>query len=255
VIAHLRDNLDQPHQLEELANVAFCSPWQLVRIFSEQIGVTPMNFLSALRIQAAKTRLATTDDKVIDIAYDVGYNSVGSFGKRFTSLVGVSPRALRNAALRFDGDYFCRLLRRAAEAQEPSRNTHWAIAGEIRVPSDSPVLQGHVLIGLFTSGLPCGAPVRCVITRFPGSYAIADIPADKYTLLAAGIRLGDIPANILLSDRLLVGHARGLAVDNGAATVGADLELIEQTGEDSPILLSLPHLLDAAAVQGGLQLR
>src|SRR5882757_7252029 len=70
-IAHMRANLADTHNLDKLSDVACCSRWHLVRVFSEHTGVTPMNFLSMLRFQAAKAMLLETDEKIINIAYDV----------------------------------------------------------------------------------------------------------------------------------------------------------------------------------------
>jgi len=54
-----------------------------------------------LRITTAIRLLLTTEISVTNICFDVGYNSLGTFIRRFTELVGRSPCQLRRAAANF----------------------------------------------------------------------------------------------------------------------------------------------------------
>src|SRR5258706_14962021 len=88
--------------LEDLASVAYLSPSHFHRVFHRLIGIPPAEFLSALRFQAARRLLVTTSLSVTDICFEVGYSSPGSFTSRFTHLVGLSPRLLRQRAHAFE---------------------------------------------------------------------------------------------------------------------------------------------------------
>src|SRR4029453_11315599 len=87
VISAMRERLDQPFSLEEMSEVAIMSPFHFNRPFRELTGIPPCQFLSAVRLQAAKRLLLTTDLSVTDICFEVGYNSLGTFIRRFTDLV------------------------------------------------------------------------------------------------------------------------------------------------------------------------
>src|SRR5204863_6766090 len=87
---------------EDLASVAYLSPSHFQRVFHRLIGIPPGEFLSALRLQAARRLLLTTSLSVTDICFEVGYNSIGSFTSRFTHLVGLPPRLLRQRAHEFE---------------------------------------------------------------------------------------------------------------------------------------------------------
>ena len=88
--------------LEDLASVACLSPFYFNRVFRRLIGIPPGEFLSALRFQTARRLLLTTSLSVTDICFEVGYTSTGSFTSRFTQLVGLSPRLLRQRAHAFE---------------------------------------------------------------------------------------------------------------------------------------------------------
>src|SRR5438094_4835510 len=84
--------------LEDLAAVAYLSPFHFTRVFGRLIGIPPGEFLSALRFQAARRLLVTTALSVTDICFEVGYPSIGSFTTRFTHLVVLCPRVFRHGA-------------------------------------------------------------------------------------------------------------------------------------------------------------
>src|SRR6266853_3083700 len=88
--------------LEDLASVACLSPSHFHRVFRRLIGIPPGEFLAALRFQAARRLLLTTSLSVTEICFEVGYTSIGSFTSRFTHLVGLSPRLLRQRAHAFE---------------------------------------------------------------------------------------------------------------------------------------------------------
>lgn len=68
---------------------------RMIRIFKEQYGVTPSEYMNELRIEEARFRLASTDESIIDIAYSVGFNSLSAFYRLFRKITGVSPANYR----------------------------------------------------------------------------------------------------------------------------------------------------------------
>ncbi|MDN5899915.1 MAG: helix-turn-helix transcriptional regulator, partial [Brachybacterium sp.] len=82
----------------DLAAHAGYSPFHFTRIFSARLGIGPGQYLTALRIDAAKRMLLENDEAVIDVASAVGFDSLSSFSRRFRSTVGVAPGQLRRLA-------------------------------------------------------------------------------------------------------------------------------------------------------------
>src|SRR5215470_9070629 len=92
VIVAMRNHLDEPLSVRSMARIAFASRHHFNRTFHRLTGVPPSQFLYALRLERAKRLLMQTRQKIIDICYEVGYNSVGTFTRRFTDLLGISPQ-------------------------------------------------------------------------------------------------------------------------------------------------------------------
>lgn len=63
----------------------------LKRRFKAATGVTLIDYVQNLRIEAAKARLETTDDLFESIAVDVGYENVAFFRKLFKRSTGLTP--------------------------------------------------------------------------------------------------------------------------------------------------------------------
>ncbi|MEQ4207686.1 helix-turn-helix transcriptional regulator [Actinopolymorpha sp. B9G3] len=83
-------------RLEDAAAVACMSPFHFHRSFARTFGETPHQFVTRLRVDRAKALLAGTDLSVLEVCLAVGYQSVGTFSRRFTALVGRSPSAYRH---------------------------------------------------------------------------------------------------------------------------------------------------------------
>ena len=96
VIGEVAERLDERFTLEELASLVFFSPYHFHRIFRQVTGLPPGRFFGALRIEAAKRLLLTSDLSVGEVCLEVGYRSIGTFTSQFSRLVGVSPRTFRN---------------------------------------------------------------------------------------------------------------------------------------------------------------
>ena len=88
-------NYDQPLMLADMAKAAHLSVSRLAHLFREQVGITPMDFLTNVRIDHAKRMLLTTDNNCTRICYDVGYNNQSYFTRVFKQIVGLTPREFR----------------------------------------------------------------------------------------------------------------------------------------------------------------
>jgi AraC-like DNA-binding protein len=70
------------------------------RLYALAFRETPHEFLTRLRIDEAKRRLAISLDSATDVCLDLGYESLGTFSSRFRNLVGCSPREYRRRTRR-----------------------------------------------------------------------------------------------------------------------------------------------------------
>ena len=102
-----RDHIDRHYQaaldLDRLAGVARVSKYHFVRTFEAAYGETPIRYLTRRRIERAQDLLRSANLTVTEICFMVGFSSLGSFSSRFTELVGVTPTAYRETAVRDGG--------------------------------------------------------------------------------------------------------------------------------------------------------
>ena len=95
-VARLIDEApDAPHTLASLAQMCGLSDFYFLRTFERVTGVTPHQYVLRARLRHAALRLATEDAKIVDIAFDSGFNDVSNFNHAFRAEFGVSPRAWR----------------------------------------------------------------------------------------------------------------------------------------------------------------
>ena len=90
--------MDASHEdwpIPRLASVSGVSEAHFARSFRQAFGVPPHRYLLTRRIERAKALLRDTDFAVTAIAFDAGWNSLGTFGRTFCDVTGESPRAFR----------------------------------------------------------------------------------------------------------------------------------------------------------------
>jgi AraC-like DNA-binding protein len=94
-----RDAMDRdyakPLNVPALAKIAYASPAHFSRTFRQTFGETPHRYLQRRRVERAMALLVQTEVSVTDICFDVGFNSLGTFSRTFTDVVGMSPSKFR----------------------------------------------------------------------------------------------------------------------------------------------------------------
>jgi len=84
--------------LAGIASAAALSPHHLHRRFHAAFGVTPSRYVTALRLDRARRRLADSDALITEVCLAVGFESLGSFTTRFRREFGHPPAAWRKIA-------------------------------------------------------------------------------------------------------------------------------------------------------------
>jgi AraC-like DNA-binding protein len=97
----LASEYTQPLRLQDAAREACLSPYHYHRLFARTFGQTPHDFLTELRLDEAKRRLAKEELSVSEICFGLGYSSLGSFSARFHREFGCSPTEFRQNVRRF----------------------------------------------------------------------------------------------------------------------------------------------------------
>ncbi|MGH2479177.1 MAG: helix-turn-helix domain-containing protein [Ktedonobacteraceae bacterium] len=241
-IQTMHTHLHELLTLEDLASVACLSPYYFNRVFRHLIGIPPGEFLTALRFQMARHMLVATSLSVTDICFEVGYTSTGSFTSRFTQLVGLSPRLLRQRAHAFEP---LPVLSTEGPGSGPMLPTHTplkrALLGRISAPT---TFRGTIYIGLFTSSIPQGAPVRCTRLSEPGWYLLPGLADGVYYLRTAAFPVAnDLQTSLLPGKNILLGkNTDAIVIHNGHISGNPDLTLRPPRLTDPPLVMGLPLL-------------
>ncbi len=90
-ILHLRENLDQNISMDQIAKVSGLSLRSLNRLFTKETGLQPKQWLINFRIEMAKDLLMQPQASVTEVAFSVGYSSLGQFISAFRSRTGRLP--------------------------------------------------------------------------------------------------------------------------------------------------------------------
>jgi len=230
-ISIMWDRYHEPLSLDAMADSAYLSRFYFSRLFRSTTGTTPGRFLTAIRLYKAKNLLLETEMSVTDIAYGVGYNSLGTFISRFTRSVGISP-----ARYRWLAEHGIPQLPRTPVAGPPRRGT---ISGRLALPPiDVPV---KVYVGVFDSPIVQGLPASCDILETSGRYTLRDVPEGEWYLRAAAIALDDSAAKPSTRRPLAVGSHDPVVMSAGTH-LDIDLDMHPFSILDLPILIALPEL-------------
>ncbi|MBD2752926.1 helix-turn-helix domain-containing protein [Spirosoma validum] len=81
-------------RLSDIAEAAFLSKFHFIRLFKQNYGQTPYQYLTMVRIAQAK-RLLRTEKTIREVCFAVGFDSVSSFTALFKKITGVTPSTFR----------------------------------------------------------------------------------------------------------------------------------------------------------------
>ena len=92
---HLREHLDSPTSITELATLAGMSTSHFSALFKKAAGMSTVEYVKRLRSARARELLITTDASIADIARAVGYSDAFYFSRQFRAINGTSPSEYR----------------------------------------------------------------------------------------------------------------------------------------------------------------
>ncbi|MCC6946228.1 MAG: AraC family transcriptional regulator [Bradyrhizobiaceae bacterium] len=95
VSEHIAGNLDAILDVEQLAAVAYFSPWHFHRIYRETTGETVADTVRRLRLHRAAVELTRDTAPLERIAKRAGYGTLAAFSRAFAADYGVPPGAYR----------------------------------------------------------------------------------------------------------------------------------------------------------------
>ena len=88
---HYREDLN----VSVLSDSAEISESEAMRCFHNMLGTTPIQYVKNYRIRKAAEMLQVSDDKIVDIAIDCGFQDMSYFAKTFRESKGITPTDYR----------------------------------------------------------------------------------------------------------------------------------------------------------------
>lgn len=96
VIQYIHANYPQKLSLDDMAALSNLSKYYFCRFFKLCIGKSPVEYLHFYRILKSEELLKETNLKVLDIAFEVGFNDLSHFTRLFHKQTGLTPSQFRN---------------------------------------------------------------------------------------------------------------------------------------------------------------
>lgn len=90
-ISFMKQHLSEKLTLLDIAKAANLSNSQISLKFKEQTGKAPLEYFTFLKIQKACVALSLSDEKIKDIALELGFTDAYYFSRVFTKVMGLSP--------------------------------------------------------------------------------------------------------------------------------------------------------------------
>jgi AraC-like DNA-binding protein len=94
------DSFGKPIDLNQIAQQAYFSPYHFLRLFKRIYNKTPHQYIIEKRVEKAKELLSNDNLRIIDVCFEVGFQSVGSFSTLFNKCVGYPPTVYKMEYLR-----------------------------------------------------------------------------------------------------------------------------------------------------------
>lgn len=94
IIAYMNKNYNEDISLDKMAKATYLSPVYISKIFKEETGFSPINYLISIRLQKSRQLLESGNISVKEAAERVGYKDAYYFSKLFKKYYGFSPSRL-----------------------------------------------------------------------------------------------------------------------------------------------------------------
>ncbi len=95
-LLYIERNSNSKINLEKIASKSFYSKYHFQREFKDLFGVSPKEYIIQIRNEKAAFILVSTDRKMGDIAFEVGFENQETFSRSFKKYFGMSPLPFRN---------------------------------------------------------------------------------------------------------------------------------------------------------------
>lgn len=101
VVDFIEKDLSINYSIEMLAKEVGYSKYHMHKMFTNVVGIPLYQYIKKRRLSEAAKKLLCTEEGILDIALEVGYESQQAFTKAFTTAFRLSPKAFRHKVKKF----------------------------------------------------------------------------------------------------------------------------------------------------------
>ncbi|MDN3691897.1 helix-turn-helix domain-containing protein [Chryseobacterium tructae] len=98
VVDYIKRNLHQKLSIETIAKLAYVSKSNFFKMFKDELGTSPNDFILQERISKAKELLAGRNS-IKETAFQTGFSDTNYFTRVFKQLEGVTPKSYQNTII------------------------------------------------------------------------------------------------------------------------------------------------------------
>jgi len=95
VLHYIEGNLEGDLTIARMASIAYLSRFHFARAFKRAVGQSPHRYVSAKRLERAKSLLVQSDHSLVDIALALRFSCQANFTRAFRQATGQTPAQYR----------------------------------------------------------------------------------------------------------------------------------------------------------------
>lgn len=243
VIEYIRENIENDITLDDIAKHMNYSRFYLSRTFKKEKGASIKQYIEALKVERAVSKIVENKESVSDIALNMGHKSLGTFSNTFKKQTIVSPKKYQRAAS-LSYKFLSNMIQNKNIMVHYNNFVETKNSFSIKVKY--PVGYKHKItcMGLFKEALPKGAPVVGVASADVLEFTIENVPNCKYYFFACEI-MEDISLtkSYVLNNNYRMGLFEPFTFE-GQTHHSCEIMMRRKQYGDPPITINLPALLN-----------
>lgn len=98
IIDYLDANLTEEITIDSIVGKFYFNRFYLMKLFKKVTGLTIFEYVNQKKIKSSLNDIVNTDDKILKIALNHGFNSQEYYSETFTRVLGISPTEFRKQA-------------------------------------------------------------------------------------------------------------------------------------------------------------